>query len=156
MIGSASTARFSGRTVTHPDAETTKSKASVETPVVQRRRLLEVDTESSFVDLCIAIRVFGEDGQVARFEANENAKKAGVTKLVDFRLQDLFTADFRDATVVTLYLLPDLNVKLRPRLWAELKPGTRIVSHQFDMGEQWPPDKSQDVNGLMIYLWTIR
>lgn len=63
------------------------------------------------------------------------AKKAGVDKLVDFRQEDLFKADFRDATIITLYLLPDLNVKLRPRLWAELKPGTRIVSHQFDMGD---------------------
>src|SRR5919201_4627174 len=67
-------------------------------------------------------------------EANENARKAGVTKLVQFRQEDLFKADFSEATVVTLYLLPDLNVKLRPRLLAELKPGTRIVSHQFDMG----------------------
>lgn len=68
-------------------------------------------------------------------EATANAKKAGVDKLVDFRQEDLFKADFRDATIITLYLLPDLNVKLRPRLWAELKPGTRIVSHQFDMGD---------------------
>src|SRR5437588_12024368 len=81
MIGSANTARFSGRTVTHPDAETTKSRTSVETPRDQeRRRLLEVDTGSSFVDLCIAIRVFGEDGQVACFEPNENAKAQGQKK----------------------------------------------------------------------------
>src|SRR5688572_20645774 len=59
-------------------------------------------------------------------EATENARKAGVTDLVQFRQEDLFKADFREATVVTLYLLPDLNVKLRPRLWEELKPGTRI------------------------------
>src|SRR5258706_8352045 len=81
MIGSANTARFSGRTVTHPDAEKTRSTAKVETPRArQRRRKLEVDTESSFVDLCIAIRVFGEDGQVARFEPNENAKAQGQKK----------------------------------------------------------------------------
>jgi tRNA G37 N-methylase Trm5 len=68
-------------------------------------------------------------------EAQENAKRNGVESLVKFRQQDLFEADFREATVVTLYLLPDLNLKLRPRLLAELKPGTRIVSHQFDMGD---------------------
>src|SRR4026208_698672 len=66
-------------------------------------------------------------------EATANAKKAGVTNLVQFRQENLFTADFKDATVITLYLLPDLNVKLRPKLWNELKPGTRIVSHQFEM-----------------------
>ena len=87
-------------------------------------------------------------------EANENARKAGVTNLVEFRQQDLFKADFREATVVTLYLLPDLNVKLRPRLWDELKPGTRIVSHQFDMGT-WKPEKRLDSNGRVVYFWTI-
>ena len=87
-------------------------------------------------------------------EANENAKKAGVTNLVQFRLEDLFTADFKDATVVTLYLLPDLNVKLRPKLWNELKPGTRIVSHQFEMGA-WKPEKRLESNGRTIYFWTV-
>ena len=87
-------------------------------------------------------------------EANENAKKAGVTDLVKFRQENLFTADFRDATVITLYLLPDLNVKLRPRLWNELKPGTRIVSHQFEMGA-WKPEKRLESNGRTIYFWTV-
>ena len=87
-------------------------------------------------------------------EANENARKAGVTNLVEFRNEDLFKADFREATVVTLYLLPDLNVKLRPRLWEELKPGTRIVSHQFDMGT-WKPEKRLDSSGRVVYFWTI-
>jgi len=87
-------------------------------------------------------------------EATENAKKAGVTNLVQFRQEDLFKADFRDATVVTLYLLPDLNVKLRPRLWDELKPGTRIVSHQFEMGT-WKPEKKLESNGRTVYFWTI-
>jgi len=87
-------------------------------------------------------------------EANENAKKAGVTDRVQFRQEDLFTADFRDATVITLYLLPDLNVKLRPRLWSELKPGTRIVSHQFEMGA-WKPEKRLESNGRTIYFWTV-
>jgi ribosomal protein L11 methylase PrmA len=87
-------------------------------------------------------------------EANENAKKAGVTDRVQFRQEDLFTADFRDATVITLYLLPDLNVKLRPKLWSELKPGTRIVSHQFEMGA-WKPEKRLESNGRTIYFWTV-
>jgi ribosomal protein L11 methylase PrmA len=87
-------------------------------------------------------------------EANENAKKAGVANLVEFRQEDLFKADFREATVITLYLLPDLNVRLRPRLWEELKPGTRIVSHQFDMGT-WRPEKRLESNGRVVYFWTI-
>src|SRR6185369_8904356 len=76
------------------------------------------------------IRATGIDIDAERiWEATQNARAAGVEKLVEFRREDLFTADFRDATVVTIYLHPDLNVKLRPRLWAELRPGTRIVSH---------------------------
>lgn len=101
------------------------------------------------------IRAVGIDIDPERIrEANENAKKNGVTGLVRFRQEDLFKTDFSDATVVTLYLLPDLNVKLRPRLLAELKPGTRIVSHQFDMGK-WKPDRTVELNGRTIYLWTI-
>lgn len=87
-------------------------------------------------------------------EANENARKNGVSKLVQFRNEDLFKANFREATVVTLYLLPDLNVKLRPKLWGELRPGTRIVSHQFDMGD-WKPEKKVELNGRTIYFWTV-
>jgi len=101
------------------------------------------------------IRAYGIDIDPERIkEANANAKKAGVTKLVTFKQQDLFKADFKDATVVTLYLLPDLNEKLRPRLWAELKPGTRIVSHQFAMGN-WKPEQTVDLNGRTIYFWTV-
>jgi ribosomal protein L11 methylase PrmA len=87
-------------------------------------------------------------------EAQQNAKKAGVTDLVQFKQEDLFQANFKDATVVTLYLLPDLNVKLRPKLWNELKPGTRIVSHQFDMGK-WKPEKTLESEGRTIYFWTV-
>jgi SAM-dependent methyltransferase len=101
------------------------------------------------------IRAVGIDIDPDRIaEAQENARKAGVTRLVDFRLEDLFKSDFREATVVTLYLLPELNVKLRPRLLAELKPGTRIASHQFDMGD-WRPDKKLESNGRVIYFWTV-
>ena len=87
-------------------------------------------------------------------EAKENARKNKVANLVQFKQEDLFKTRFSDATVVTLYLLPDLNVKLRPRLLAELKPGTRIVSHQFDMGT-WKPERKLEMNGRTIYLWTI-
>jgi cyclopropane fatty-acyl-phospholipid synthase-like methyltransferase len=89
-------------------------------------------------------------------DAADSAKKAGVGDRVRFLTQDLFEADISQATVVTLFLLPRINQDLIPKLKRELRAGTRIVSHQFDMGEQWPPEKSQDVNGLMIYLWTIR
>jgi SAM-dependent methyltransferase len=87
-------------------------------------------------------------------ESNENAKKAGVSDRVKFAVQDLFEADFREATVVTLYLLPQVNLRLRPKLLAELKPGTRIVSHAFDMGD-WKPDKTAEVDGRTIYFWVV-
>ncbi|MFB3779340.1 MAG: class I SAM-dependent methyltransferase [Bryobacteraceae bacterium] len=86
-------------------------------------------------------------------ESEENAAKQGMTGKVKFVLADLFETDFKDATVVTLYLLPSLNVKLRPKLW-QLKPGTRIVSHDFDMGD-WQPEKTVDLDGHTIYLWTV-
>ena len=88
-------------------------------------------------------------------EANENLAKAGVGNKVKFLNQDLFETDLSPATVITLYLLPSLNVKLMPKL-KQLKPGTRIVSHSFDMGSEWPPEKTQDVEGRMIYMWTIK
>jgi SAM-dependent methyltransferase len=91
-------------------------------------------------------------------ESQENATKAGVTALVKFHEQDLFTADFREATVMTLYLLTSVNLKLRPKLLRELRPGTRIVSHNFGMGE-WRPDASStvDVEDISheVYLWII-
>jgi len=102
-----------------------------------------------------ATRATGIDIDPQRIkEATENAKKAGVTDKVRFLNQDLFTSDFKEATVVTLYLLESLNEKLRPKLLAELKPGTRIVSHAFRMGD-WQPEKTQTVNGSNIYFWTI-
>jgi hypothetical protein len=88
-------------------------------------------------------------------EAIENAKLARVSDKVKFLTQDLFTSDFSEATVVTLYLLPSLNERLRPKLQG-LKPGTRIVSHAFDMGVLWPPDDRQEIEGKTIYFWTVR
>ena len=73
-------------------------------------------------------------------EARENARKAGVEHLVRFEEKDLFQADFHEATVVTLFLLPTINLKLRPRLLEQLKPGTRVVSNTFDMGD-WKAEK---------------
>ena len=88
-------------------------------------------------------------------EANENVKKNGVGDRVRILNQDLFTTDFSEATVVTLYLLPSLNRKLRPTLWKTLKPGTRVVSHDFSMGEDWQPEQTLQVDGATIYYWTI-
>ena len=87
-------------------------------------------------------------------EANANARSAGVTDRVAFRHEDLFTADFRDATVVTLFLSPDANLKLRPILLRELKPGTRVVSYWHDMGD-WQPERTVAAGEANVYLWTI-
>lgn len=100
-------------------------------------------------------RAVGVDINPVRIEeAKANAKAAGVENLVRFEENDLFEADIRPATVVMLYLLPDINLKLRPKLLKDLKPGTRIVSHSFDMGD-WKPDKEERVDGALIYLWTV-
>ncbi|MEQ1575143.1 MAG: methyltransferase domain-containing protein [Vicinamibacterales bacterium] len=87
-------------------------------------------------------------------EANANAQSAGVTDKVKFLNQDLFTTDFSEATVVTLYLLPSLNLKLLPILNKQLKPGTRIVSHAFDMGTA-KPQETLNISGRTVYFWTI-
>ncbi len=87
-------------------------------------------------------------------EANAYARENKVTGKVEFREQDMFQADISEATVVTLYLLPRINLKLRPKLRAELKPGTRVVSHDFDMGD-WKPERKSKVRGRPIYLWVI-
>ncbi len=87
-------------------------------------------------------------------EARKNAEEAGVTELVEFRQQDLFETDLTEATVVTLYLLPDINIKLRPKLFEELAPGTPVVSHDFDMDE-WEPDTTVEMGTDVVYLWHI-
>lgn len=88
-------------------------------------------------------------------EAKENARKAGVEKQVTFKQANLFETDLSSATVVSLYLLPSINTKLRPRLWQQLKVGSRVVSHAFDMGAEWPAEKTATVDGRTIYFWTI-
>jgi tRNA G37 N-methylase Trm5 len=91
-------------------------------------------------------------------ESTENAKKAGVADRVKFVQQDLFETNFKEATVVTLYLLPAVNLRLRPKLLADLRPGTRVVSHAFDMGD-WTPDQVIKVQGNQtertVYYWVI-
>jgi methylase of polypeptide subunit release factors len=88
-------------------------------------------------------------------EANENAARAGVGAKVRFLNQDLFETDLRPATVVTLYLLREMNLKLMPTL-KQLEPGTRIVAHSFGMGSEWPPDKVEQVSGKSIFYWVVK
>jgi SAM-dependent methyltransferase len=91
-------------------------------------------------------------------ESKQNAKKAGVEHLVKFIEQDLFQTDLREATVVTLYLLPMLNLRLRPKLLAELRPGTRVISHDFGMNEWLPDQKTVVVVGdrhHWVYRWIV-
>ncbi len=88
-------------------------------------------------------------------EARANAKYAGVESRVEFREGDLFRMDLSPASVVTLYLLPHLNMRLRPQLWRQLKVGSRVVSHDFGMGE-WEPEREERVGSSTVYLWTIR
>lgn len=87
-------------------------------------------------------------------EANENAQKENVAEKVTFIEGDLFKQDFSKASVVTLFLLPEVNEKLRPILLKQLKPGTRIVSHAFRIGN-WKPEQTITVENTMIYLWTV-
>jgi tRNA A58 N-methylase Trm61 len=91
-------------------------------------------------------------------QARANARKAGVEDRIKFLTQDLFKTDFHDATVVMLFLWPEVNLKLRPTLQRELAPGSRVVSHMHTMGD-WPPEQRVDIKATdrerVIYLWTI-
>lgn len=87
-------------------------------------------------------------------EANENAKKAGVADRVTFKEENIFTTSIKEADVITMYLLSSVNRKLRPRLLDELRPGTRLVSHAFDMGD-WEADVYEQVDGRSVYLWIV-
>lgn len=87
-------------------------------------------------------------------EAKENAAKNGVSDRAKFIEKNLFEAEIKSASVVTLYLLPGVNEKLKPRLLAELRPGTRVVSHSFDMGD-WKPVKQVEVGGRKLHLWVV-
>lgn len=110
-------------------------------------------------------RGFGVEIDPSLVEAsNEAARKAGVAERARFFARDLFDTDIREASVLTMYLLPDVNLQLRPRILAQLKPGTRVVSHDWDMGD-WQPDTTAVLEGLVkpvmpiqastIYLWVV-
>jgi SAM-dependent methyltransferase len=136
--------------------------------VDQMLRMAKVSSDDVVYDLgsgdgrivIAAARDYGARGvgididPVRIFEAEENAERAGVTDRVQFIQGDLFDADLGDATVVTLYLLTSVNLRLRPKLLAELKPGTPVVSHDFAMGE-WEPDEIADLGEDIVYLWIV-
>ena len=96
---------------------------------------------------------FDVDGDLVK-ESRENIRKAGVQSLAEIKQQDILTVDLSGASVVTMYLLPDVNLKIKPHILSQMKPGSRVVSHAFDMGD-WKPDKVERVNGRTIYLWTV-
>jgi SAM-dependent methyltransferase len=147
--------------------------ASPEAVVEIMLRMAEVGPQDVVYDLgsgdgrivIMAAKQFGAkgvgfelDGDLIR-RAQENARRAGVAHLVEFRQQDVLTADFSPATVVTIYLSREANLKLRPVLQAQLRPGARIVSHEFDMGD-WRPEAVRqllDEGGMTrrLYLWCI-
>jgi SAM-dependent methyltransferase len=92
-------------------------------------------------------------------ESQENIKKAGVGHLVEIRRQDIRTVDLSPASVLTMYLLPEVNMMIRPKIWKEMKPGSRVVSHDFDMGD-WKPLKAETIEdgsnwGHTLYLWHV-
>lgn len=136
--------------------------------VVQMLKLAEVTSRDIVYDLgcgdgrfvVTAARQFGARGvgidiDAERIkEARELSARTGADDKVRFIQGDLFETDISEATVVTLYLLTRLNLKLRPKLMRELKPGTRIVSHAFDMGD-WKPEKTESAGSSSIYLWRI-
>jgi SAM-dependent methyltransferase len=96
---------------------------------------------------------FEIDGDLVK-RSQENIRAAGVQDAAEIRQQDILTVDLSPASVVTMYLLPDVNLKLRPNLLSQLKPGSRVVSHSFDMGD-WKPNKIERIEGRTIYLWII-
>lgn len=100
-------------------------------------------------------RAMGVDLNPKRIEeAKQNATENGVTDKVEFRNQNLFETPIGEANVLTMYLLPRVNVQLRPRILSELDPGSRVVSHAFDM-DDWEPDQQDTVEGKTVYLWIV-
>lgn len=154
-----------------PSEETDSEAPYVPTRRAVVDRMLEVagvDEDDTVVDLGsgdgrIVVRAaarFGARGRGYEIQAllvraaRERARRAEVSDRVEFRRKDLFDADLSDATVVMLYLTSELNLKLRSKLLDELRPGTRVVSHDFDMGD-WRPEQTVHVNGERIFLWTV-
>src|SRR6185369_16686449 len=93
------------------------------------------------------------DGRMIE-RARCRTREAGTERLVEFRQEDLYLTDLREATVVTLFLFPQMNLRLGPKLFAELRPGTRIVSHRFGIGDR-PPERTIEVGGHPLLLWTV-
>jgi precorrin-6B methylase 2 len=87
-------------------------------------------------------------------ESRESIRKQGLENLAEIREQDILAVDLSQANVLTMYLLPSVNLKLRPKILSEMAPGSRVVSHAFDMGD-WKPDKVVQVNGRNVYYWTV-
>lgn len=107
----------------------------------------------------LGARVVGVDIDPERIkEATANVRAAGVQDRVTLIRGDIFDPAIKigEASVVTLYLLQSLNERLAPRLKAELKPGSRVVSHAFSMGQDWPPDRTEQADYATIHLWTIK
>jgi hypothetical protein len=175
LIASAATlVLVAGIATTHAPAQTTTARPDVHfvpTPqkVVDRMLALARPKPGEFlIDLGsgdgripitaakrYGINALGIDIDPVRIaEANRNAKKAGVTDKVTFRQENLFETDISKADIVTLYLLERLNMKLRPRLFSELRAGARVVSHDFSMGD-WKPDRHETLQNSSIYFWTI-
>ena len=138
-------------------------------PLVDRMlEMAEVKDSDFLIDLgcgdgripVTAAKRFGATGLGVDFdaqrivEANENAKKAGVVDKVAFRKEDLFDTDISSSSVLTLYLSLSINIKLRPRILEAMKPGARVLSHDFNMGD-WLPDKTERISGRVVYLWVV-
>lgn len=96
---------------------------------------------------------FEIDGDLVK-ESRENIRKAGLQEQAEIRQQDILTVDLSPASVITMYLLPDVNLRLKPNILSQLRPGSRVVSHSFDMGD-WKPDRIERFEGRTLYLWTI-
>lgn len=87
-------------------------------------------------------------------EANDAAQKAGIADRASFRQEDLFTTDFSKANILTMYLLPRVNMQLRPKILQTMQPGARVVSHAFDMGD-WQAERFAEVDGARVFLWIV-
>jgi precorrin-6B methylase 2 len=160
MLGGAASAQGVQRDVPYVPTPETVVKRMLELADVKKDEYV-IDLGSGDGRIAIAAardhgaRALGVDIDPQRIkEANENAAKAGVTARVTFRQENLFETPIKEASVITMYLLTSVNAKLRPRLLEELRPGTRIVSHAFSMGE-WKPDVHEQVDGRDVYLWII-
>ena len=165
LIGTVACARADREPARPPDVEFVPSEVEVVDTMLAMAALTSDDLVYDLGSgdgriLIAAAKRFGARGvgididPVRVDESRHNADTAGVARLVEFREEDFFHTDLRPATVVMLYLLPELNVRLRPRLLAELRPGARVISHEFDMGD-WSPDSSSRAVFSRIHMWTI-